>query len=89
MRNSTWPGNVHLQPSRPTVAWVASKEAWPAGVLGGRDSAPLLCSGETPPGLLRPALEPSAQERHGPAEVGEEEGHRNDRGWNTSRMRKG
>jgi len=43
-----------------------------------RDSAPLLSSGESPPGVLHPALEPSAQERHGPIGVGPKEGHRDD-----------
>jgi len=37
------------------------------------DAATLLCSGETPPQVLRPALEPSAQERHGAVGVGPEE----------------
>ena len=44
----------------------------------GEDSAPLPHCGETPPGVLHLALEPSAQERHGPAGVGPEDGHKND-----------
>jgi len=44
----------------------------------GGDSAPLLYSGENPLGVLCPALEPSAQERHGPVGAGPEEGHKND-----------
>ena len=39
----------------------------------GGDSAPLVCSGEIPAGVLRPALEPSAQERHGAVGAGPEE----------------
>jgi len=37
-----------------------------------------LCSGETRPGVLCLALEPSAHERHGPVGVGPEEGCKND-----------
>jgi len=44
----------------------------------GGDSAPLLRFGETPPGVLCPALEPSAQARHGAVGAGSEEGHKND-----------
>ena len=42
------------------------------------DSAPLLRSGESPPGVLRPALEPSAQEQQGAVGVGAEKGHKNE-----------
>jgi len=46
----------------------------------GGDSAPLLHPGETPSGVLHPALEPSAQERHGPVGGGPEKARKIIRG---------
>jgi len=46
--------------------------------IEGGDSAPLLHSSETPPGVLHPALGSHAQEGHGAVGVSPEEGHHND-----------
>ena len=42
------------------------------------DSAPLLCSCETPPGVLHPVLGPAAEEGHRAVGVGPEEVHEDD-----------
>jgi len=68
--------NVPSQPRKPTVSWAASKAVWPAG--WGSDPAPVLCAGEASPGVLRPDVESSVQERHGAVGVHPEEGHKND-----------
>ena len=44
----------------------------------GGHPAPLLCAGETSPGVLCPDVESSVQERHGPIGVRPEEGHKSD-----------
>jgi len=41
--------------------------------VSGGDSPPLLRPGESPLGVLHPALEPSAQDKHGPVGEGPEE----------------
>ena len=75
MKTWAWATNVCSQLRRPTISWAASKKRGQQVNRG--DSAPLLHSGETPPGVLHPALEPSAQERHGLVGAGPEEGHKN------------
>ena len=44
----------------------------------GDDLVPLLCAGETSPGVLHPDVESSVQERHGPVGANPEGGHKND-----------
>ena len=53
VKSLTWATNVHLQPSRRTVSWAASREAWPVG--WGR----WFC----PSALVRPHLELCVQLR--------------------------
>jgi len=62
---------VQSQPTRPTVSGLHKKQR--GQEVEGGDCAALLHSGETSPGVLHPALEPSAQERHGPVGAGPEE----------------
>jgi len=46
--------------------------------IKGGNPAPLLCAGETSPGVLCPDVEFSVQERHGPAGPHQEEVHKNE-----------
>ncbi|PKU47138.1 rna-directed dna polymerase from mobile element jockey- hypothetical protein [Limosa lapponica baueri] len=46
--------------------------------VASKSRPPLLHSGETPPRVLYPALESSAQGGHGPVGTGPVEGHKND-----------
>ena len=53
----------------------------------GGDPAPLNCVGETSPGVLRPDVESSVQERHGAVRACPKEGHKNDPRDGTSLLR--
>jgi len=65
---------VPYHPRQPTVSWAASNKAWSAGQGG--DPAPLLCSGETLPGVLHLDVNSSVQERHRAVTACPEEGHK-------------
>jgi len=76
--------DISPQLRTPTVSWASCILGQPYPGLyqkqcgqqvKGGDSAPPLRPGENPPGVLRPALEHSAQERHG---ADPEESHKND-----------
>ena len=62
----------------PVTISAPCRQAVPSQAFQTIHLAPLLHSGETPPGVLCPALESSAQEKHRPVGVGPEEVHKND-----------
>jgi len=81
LRRRTWECSLTRSSTRPAMC-AHSPEGQPYPGLHpkqcgqqveGGDSAPLLCSGESPPRVLCPALEPSAQERRGSVGAGPEE----------------
>jgi len=49
----------------------------PGQLVKGGDPVPVVCSSESPAGVLHPALEPPAQEGHEAVGAGLEEGHKN------------
>jgi len=63
--------SANVTPSSPTVTLRTSLLVLNLYRLS--SSAPVLHSAETPPGVLRPALEPSAQDRAGAVGAGPEE----------------
>jgi len=77
----SWAINVRSQPRRPTISRLHQEKC--GQQVEGGDSASLLCSGETSPGVVRTALEGPAQEGHGSIGAGPEQGHKDDLGAGT------
>ncbi|KAJ7396013.1 sodium glucose cotransporter 1-like [Pitangus sulphuratus] len=67
------PSNVHVQPRKPNMHQKQRGEE-----IEGSDSAHLLFSHETPPGVLNPGLGSSAQDGHRDVGASPEEGDRDD-----------
>ena len=53
-------------------------QPYPALQVEGGDPAPLLCTGETSPGVVHPDIKSLAQKRYGSLRAHSEEGHKND-----------
>jgi len=68
-------GSPEAQPEAQPYPGLHQKKCGQQGE--GEDSAALLCSGDTQPSVLCPALGSPVQDRHGTAEAGPEEGHEN------------
>jgi len=77
MKSWTWPTTVHSSWEGQLYPGLHQKQR--SQQVEGGDSVPLLRFGETPPGVLCPALKTPVQERHGSVGASAEEGRKNDR----------